>query len=173
MMTPLFRVVLVAASVGTLGIVLNRIRKSKLNIEDSIFWILLVFMFVVFAVFPVVPDTLASLLGIYSTANFLFLFMIFILIMRLFSMSMRISTLEDKVKSLIQEIALRDKFESELSNLNGGSYTNSSNLDSCMTHGGKMEMEASFSEETVSREGEQQISAKEELSKDFSGEKGE
>lgn len=113
MMTPLFRVVLVTASVGTLGIVLNRIRKSKLNIEDSIFWILLVFMFVVFAVFPVVPDTLASLLGIYSTANFLFLFMIFILIMRLFSMSMRVSTLEDKVKSLIQEIALRDKLESE------------------------------------------------------------
>ncbi|OON88096.1 hypothetical protein BXO88_01965 [Oribacterium sp. C9] len=108
-MTPLFRVVLVAASVGTLGIVLSRIRKSKLNIEDSIFWILLVFMFVVFAVFPSVPDTLASLLGIYSTANFLFLFMIFILIMRLFSMSMRISSLEDKVRSLVQEIALRDR----------------------------------------------------------------
>lgn len=144
MMTPLFRVVLVAASVGTLGIVLNRIRKSKLNIEDSIFWILLVFMFVVFAVFPVVPDTLASLLGIYSTANFLFLFMIFILIMRLFSMSMRVSTLEDKVKSLIQEIALRDK----------------------------KEMENSPSERTVSSAGGD-FPVKEELSKGVSGEKGE
>ena len=109
MMTPLFRMVLVAASVGTLGIVLGRIRKSKLNIDDSIFWILLVFMFVVFAVFPSVPDALASLLGIYSTANFLFLFMIFILVMRLFSMSMRVSALEDKIKSLVQEMALRDK----------------------------------------------------------------
>ena len=113
MMTPLFRVVLVAASVGTLGIVLSRIRKSKLNIDDSIFWILLVFMFVVFAVFPCVPDALASLLGIYSTANFLFLFMIFILIMRLFSMSMRVSSLEDKLRSLVQEIALRDKKTTE------------------------------------------------------------
>ena len=113
MMTPLFRVVLVAASVGTLGIVLSRIRKSKLNIDDSIFWILLVFMFVVFAVFPCVPDALASLLGIYSTANFLFLFMIFILIMRLFSMSMRVSSLEDKLRSLVQEIALRDKETAE------------------------------------------------------------
>jgi hypothetical protein len=112
-MTPLFRVVLVAASVGTLGIVLSRIRKSKLNIDDSIFWILLVFMFVVFAVFPCVPDALASLLGIYSTANFLFLFMIFILIMRLYSMSMRVSSLEDKVRSLVQEIALRDKKTAE------------------------------------------------------------
>ena len=111
MMTPLFRAVLVVASVGTLTVVLNRIHKSKLNIEDSIFWILLVFMFVVFAVFPVVPDTLAGLLGIYSTANFLFLFMIFILIMRLFSMSMRVSSLEDKLRNLVQELALKEKNE--------------------------------------------------------------
>lgn len=109
MMTPLFRVVLVVVSVGTLATVLKRIQKAKLTIEDSIFWILLAMMFVVFALFPIVPDTLARLLGIYSTANFLFLFMIFILLMRMFSMSMRISTLEDKIRKLVQELALRDK----------------------------------------------------------------
>ena len=114
MMTPLFRAVLVVASVGTLTVVLNRIHKAKLNIEDSIFWILLVFMFVVFAVFPVVPDTLAGLLGIYSTANFLFLFMIFILIMRLFSMSMRLSSLEEKLRNLVQELAIKEKDEKDL-----------------------------------------------------------
>lgn len=109
MMTPLFRVVLVVVSIGTLATVLKRIQKAKLTIEDSIFWILLAMMFVVFALFPIVPDTLARLLGIYSTANFLFLFMIFILLMRMFSMSMRISTLEDKIRKLVQELALRDK----------------------------------------------------------------
>ena len=111
MMTPLFRVVLVVVSIGTLATVLKRIQKAKLTIEDSIFWILLAMMFVVFALFPVVPDTLARLLGIYSTANFLFLFMIFILLMRMFSMSMRISTLEDKIRKLVQELALRDRDE--------------------------------------------------------------
>ena len=35
--------------------------------------------------------------------------MIFILLMRMFSMSMRISTLEDKIRKLVQELALRDK----------------------------------------------------------------
>lgn len=108
-MTPLFRVVLVVVSIGTLATVLKRIQKAKLTIEDSIFWIILAMMFVVFALFPIVPDTLARLLGIYSTANFLFLFMIFILLMRMFSMSMRISTLEDKIRKLVQELALRDK----------------------------------------------------------------
>jgi hypothetical protein len=91
-----------------MAILLQKIRKAKINIEDSIFWILLSLMFVVFALFPVVPDTLAAMLGIYSTANFLFLFMIFILLMRMFSMSMKISALEEKIKGLVQEIALRD-----------------------------------------------------------------
>ncbi len=120
MMTPLFRVVLVVVSVGTLAEVLSKIRKSKLDIEDSIFWILMVIMFVVFAIFPIVPDTLARLLGIYSTANFLFLFMIFILLMRLFTMSMRVSTLEDRVKKLVQELALRDKQDMDESKETGG-----------------------------------------------------
>ncbi len=113
MMTPLFRVVLVLVSVGTLATVLKRIQKAKLAIEDSIFWILLALMFVVFALFPAVPDGLAALLGIYSTANFLFLFMIFVLLMRMFSMSMRISVLEDKLRRLVQERALREKEERE------------------------------------------------------------
>ncbi len=111
MMTPLFRVVLILVSVGTLTTVLKRIQKAKLAIEDSIFWILLALMFVAFALFPVVPDTLAALLGIYSTANFLFLFMIFVLLMRMFFMSMRISLLEDKLRKLVQELALREKAE--------------------------------------------------------------
>lgn len=109
MMTPLFRVVLVIVSIGTLVTVLKRIRKAKLTIEDSMYWILLAMMFVVFALFPVVPDTLARLLGIYSTANFLFLFMIFLLLMRMFAMSMRISTLEDKLRKLVQDRALSEK----------------------------------------------------------------
>jgi hypothetical protein len=61
--------------------------------------------------FPVVPDTLAALLGIYSTANFLFLFIIFILLIKMFGMSMQIGILEEKIKSLVQELALRDKAE--------------------------------------------------------------
>lgn len=106
MMTPLFRVVLIAASVGTLAIILSKIRKSKIDIEDSVFWILMSLMFVLFAVFPIVPDTMAALLGIYSTANFLFLFIIFILLIKMFGMSMRIGQLEERIKSLVQKLAL-------------------------------------------------------------------
>ena len=114
MMTTLFRIVLVVVSIGTMQVIFSRIRKSKLSIEDAVFWILLSVMFVLFALFPVIPDTLARLLGIYSTANFLFLFLIFLLAMRLFSMSMRVSVLEDKLRDLIEEMALRDEREKRM-----------------------------------------------------------
>ena len=106
MMTTLFRMVLIIVSVGTFGIIVQKIRRSRMRIEDSIFWVIPCLMFVVFALFPKVADGLAALLGIYSTANFLFLFTIFILLMKLFSMSMTISTLETKIKELAQEMAL-------------------------------------------------------------------
>ncbi len=109
MMTPLFRVILVIVSICTMATILRRIRKARINIEESVFWILLAIMFVVFALFPIVPDTLARLLGIYSTANFLFLFMIFILLLRLFTMSMQISALEERIRQIVQLLALQEK----------------------------------------------------------------
>ena len=108
MMTALFRLVLVAVSIGTFAIVMQKIRNSKMRLEDAVFWVLLCVMFIIFALFPVVPDTMAAMLGIYSTANFLFLFMIFILLMKIFTMSLHISELEKKIEELTQSLALSD-----------------------------------------------------------------
>lgn len=105
-MTVLLRIVLIIVSLGTLWSLLHRIRKARLNIEEAISWVLMALMFVIFALFPVVPDTLAHLLGIYSTANFLFLLMIFLLFLRLFSLTMKVGRLEERVKELVQELAL-------------------------------------------------------------------
>ena len=108
MMTALFRLVLVTVSIGTFAIVMQKIRNSKMRLEDAVFWVLLCVMFIIFALFPVVPDTMAAMLGIYSTANFLFLFMIFILLMKTFTMSLHISELEKKIEELTQSLALSD-----------------------------------------------------------------
>ena len=107
-MTTLFRIVLIIASVGTFGIVMQKIRQARMRIEDAVFWVLLCLMFVIFAVFPAAADRLAHLLGIYSTANFLFLAMIFILVLKVFSLSMHISALEAKLRELVQAEALSE-----------------------------------------------------------------
>lgn len=106
MMTMMLRIVLILASVGTLALMIQKIRKAKLQIEDAIFWVLVSGMFVVFSLCPPVADFLAHLVGIYATVNFLFLFIIFLLLMRVFSMTIRISQLETKVKELVQKIAI-------------------------------------------------------------------
>ena len=107
-MTTLFRIVLIIVSLATFGAVIQKIRGSKMRIEDAVFWVLLCVMFIIFALFPGIPDGLAALLGIYSTANFLFLFMIFILLMKIFSMSLHMSELEKKIEELSQSLALRN-----------------------------------------------------------------
>lgn len=107
-MTPVFRIVLILVSLGTFGIVIQKIRHSRMQIEDAVFWVLLCIMFILFAIFPAVPDFLAKSLGIYSTPNFLFLFMIFILVLKIFSLSMHISALEGRLRKFVQEEALSE-----------------------------------------------------------------
>lgn len=110
-MSIVLRISLIAASVLTTLYVMRKIRNSKAQIEDSIFWILLSLMLIIISVFPVIPETVTRMLGIMAPVNFLFLFMIFILLAKVFSMSLKISALETRLKNLTQEIAIRNKEE--------------------------------------------------------------
>lgn len=111
-MTTLFRVVLVVVSVFTMAFILRKIRQAKVQIEAALFWVLISVVLVVFAVCPPVADACARLLGIYSTANFLFLLMIFILLIKVFSLTLQVSQLESKQRELVQKMAL-DQLERE------------------------------------------------------------
>ena len=106
MMTTMLRVLLIVVSVLTMVMMVKKIRQAKVQIEDSIFWLLLSFLLVIFSLFPRTADGLAALVGIYYTANFLFLFTIFLLLVKVFTMSLRISQLEAKLKELTQKLAL-------------------------------------------------------------------
>jgi hypothetical protein len=68
---------------------------------------------VIYSLFPQVADFCAHVLGIYATTNFLFLFAIFILIVKVFYMTIHISQLETKVKELVQQMALEEKKHEE------------------------------------------------------------
>lgn len=113
MMTMTLRVALVLVSFLTLFLMMRKIRQAKVQIESAIFWIVLALVLVVFSIFPSVADWSARMLGIYSTANFLFLFAIFLLIVKVFYMTIHISQLETKVKELVQQMALEEKKHEE------------------------------------------------------------
>jgi len=76
-----------------------------MQISDSIFWICFTaFIFILGAIPPLV-SAVASHIGFDSPANFVFLVIIFILLIKCFSQSLQISQLDSKLKFLVQRIA--------------------------------------------------------------------
>lgn len=113
MMTMMLRMVLIIVSVATTILIMRRIRQSKLQIEDSIFWIGFSFILILFSIFPQIPAILARMAGTYTTANFIFLAVIFLLIVKMFHMSIKMSQLETRVRELVQEMALLENRRAE------------------------------------------------------------
>lgn len=112
-MTLLFRIILIVVSVAITILVLRRVARSRAKIEDSIFWLGLCLLFIILSVFPNISVFFADLIGVQSSVNFIFLFFIFVLIMKLFSSSIRISKLEMQVQELSQAIAIHEKEDAD------------------------------------------------------------
>lgn len=62
----------------------------------------------VIGVFPGIAMFFAKVVGVQSPVNFVYLVVIFLLLLRTFMLTIRISFLEEKVKNLIEEIAIRE-----------------------------------------------------------------
>lgn len=103
------RLLLIVSSVLTFVYILRRIHKSQIQIQDSVFWILFSLVVLLMAIFPGIIIGLADMLGIQSPINFVFLVFIFFAYIKIFSMTIKIATLENKIKSLAYEIAIHKK----------------------------------------------------------------
>jgi len=108
-MTPVFRIILIVVSLLTTFYILKRIRQSKLQIEYAIFWILFAGVLIVLSLFPWLVTLFTRLIGMQLPVNFIFMVFIFVLMVKMFLMTIELSTLENKVKDLTQELALAQK----------------------------------------------------------------
>ncbi|MEF2876739.1 MAG: DUF2304 domain-containing protein [Collinsella sp.] len=86
--------------------VIRKLRKSQMQVFDSLFWLLFSLSFVLLGVFPEIALFISSELGFMSASNFVFLYVIAVLVMRDFSNSLRISKQEERINGLAQSIAL-------------------------------------------------------------------
>ena len=110
-MSTAFRVTLIIVSVFVLIYMCKKVKQEKLQIEYSIFWTLFAIMLVIFSLFPQIADWMAA---VYSTTNFIFLLIIFILLLKCFQLTMDISRLDNKIKELVQKIAIDEKEKKDL-----------------------------------------------------------
>ena len=93
---------------------LKKVKKSKVQIEHTIFWIIFGVFLILISLIPQIVYFFAHLLGIQSPANLVLVFIIFILLIKQFLMTIEMSQLEIKIRELVEEIALKEKKDEEL-----------------------------------------------------------
>ena len=104
-MTAILRIGLILISIMSFFVIIRKIRKSKIRIEDGLFWVVFAIILIIFAIFPRIIYFISDLVG----ANIVYLIIIGMLLIKLFFMSIQMSLLENKVVNLSQEMALKEK----------------------------------------------------------------
>ena len=107
------RVILIASSLAMLAFVIRKVKKSKMQIEYTVFWVLFGVLLLFISLVPQIVYFFAKLIGIQSPTNLVLAFIFFILVIKQFLMTIEISQLEVKIKELVEEIALKDKEKEE------------------------------------------------------------
>lgn len=108
-MSIVLRIVLVLGALLALSIVVRKVRKSKIRIADSVYWVCAAVLLLVLAIFPRIAYFFSGLLGFLSPSNFVFVVVIALMLLKLFNLACDVSRLTDKVEQLSQEVALDKK----------------------------------------------------------------
>lgn len=102
------QLIFLVISILTFVFIILKIRKTGLNIEDAIVWIIWAIFLLVLSLFPKLPVMVSHLLGFQAMSNFLFVVFIFFLYIMMFTQAIQISKLKDKNKELIQKISIQE-----------------------------------------------------------------
>ena len=103
------RALLICGSLCTTLFILRRVRQAKVQIEDSIFWLLFSACLLFLSLFPEITTWVARKFGFVSEINVVYLAIIFLLLIKQFYMSVRLSQMDSKLKSLAQKVALNEE----------------------------------------------------------------
>ncbi|WP_417166836.1 DUF2304 domain-containing protein [Senegalimassilia anaerobia] len=107
-MSLLFSATLLVGALLTFGLILRKIRKAEVTIADSTFWFLFALSLVLMGVFRQIPFFFTNVFGIESPANFVFVYVIAVLVIREFYATVEVSQLRAKLRNLVQNQALAD-----------------------------------------------------------------
>lgn len=100
------RFLLILGSLLTMLFMLRRIRKAQIQIEDSIFWLLFCSAMLIISIWPGLIYWVSYALGFQSPMSMVYLLIIFVLLIKQFFLTLRVSQLDSKLRTLVQRIAL-------------------------------------------------------------------
>lgn len=101
------RIFLILGSIATLVYFISKIRKRKLKINHSIFWVVFGLVLLLLALIPDGVFWISGVLGFQSPSNLIYLIVIFLLTVKLFTTTMRISKLSEQVTALTHALAIQ------------------------------------------------------------------
>lgn len=112
-MSGALRILVILGAVFLMVFMIKKIRQAKVKIEYTVFWIIFSGILVLMGIFPQLFYWVSELLGFQAPINMIYLVIIFVLIVKLFLISVQISQLENKVDSLTQQVAIDRKVDKE------------------------------------------------------------
>lgn len=107
-MTITLRILLFIGAAGTMFYFIRQIGKNRMQIDYAIFWSLFSGMLVLMSIFPGVITAISKLLGVESPSNLVYLVIIFVLIIKQFTNTIKVSKLNQQLSELTQHIALEE-----------------------------------------------------------------
>lgn len=102
-------IVILIVSVIFVYYVVRSINKNKILLSNALFWIFVGIIMIVFAVIPIIPDTISSFLGFEVTSNFLLFMAVIFLLVYSFTQSLQISRLKLQLTEIVQKISIDNK----------------------------------------------------------------
>ena len=104
------KIALIAITVIYILLILRSIRRKKMNVSFSIFWIITGIVLIIFAIVPNLVETISKALGFEAPSNMLFVVTIFMA----FNLTTIVSQENKKNILLVQEVSLLKKKVEEL-----------------------------------------------------------
>ena len=112
-MSGALRILMILGAVFLMVFMIKKIRQAKVKIEYTVFWIIFSGILVLMGIFPQLFYWVSELLGFQAPINMIYLVIIFVLIVKLFLISVQIYQLENKLDSLTQKVAIDRKVDKE------------------------------------------------------------
>lgn len=100
------RLFLIVGSLAAAVNVLRRVRKSRMTMENSIFWVLFSLVLVLLGAIPEIAEWFSGLLGVQSPVNLVYLMVIFLLLVRVFIQDQRLARQESQITRMAQTMAI-------------------------------------------------------------------
>ncbi|MDQ0724089.1 hypothetical protein QF049_005350 [Paenibacillus sp. W4I10] len=106
------QIILFVGAIISLFLVINLIKRYKLELKYSILWLLTSVVVLILSIFPKSVVFLAEMMGIELPVNALFLLTLLGIIIIMFSLTLEVSKSTTKIKELSQELGiLKNDFE--------------------------------------------------------------